>query len=353
MLPLVDSNRTDAATQVLQRLEPLEGQMDALALSARRPFFQLATNGNALEFLDPRKPELEALEKIHRVFLLRACAGLEMNRTASAADDLLTSLRLAELARQSSDIRSTHRAQSMLTASLQPLWEGISRHQWTESQLTEMQKLLAQFDFLGDYTNAVPRAATAYIESWQALARAQNSRSLTPIIGGYMGAPMRRWQPRKWWLDHGIQLHEAAQNSIAKMDVAGGRVAVQVNWNDLNGLPLDPETQVLIQQPLWQGVNSALVAFAQNSANQAVIACALERHLLVRGHYPETLEALRPEFAVRILNDPVNGRPMSYERENEHNYTLRSVGPNQVDDRKNRASDDWLWRFPTNAPAAN
>ncbi len=42
---------------------------------------------------------------------------------------------------------------------------------------------------------------------------------------------------------------------------------------------------------------------------------------------------------------------MSYQRTDDRHYILRSVGPNEVDDRKNPSSDDWLWSFPTNAPA--
>jgi hypothetical protein len=347
----VDSNRTDAATDVLRGLEPFEAQMSALALSAKRPFFQIATNRAAFELLDPRHPGLEALEKAQRLFLLRASAALEVNRTAIAADDVLTSLRLAGLARQSSDIRSTHRAQGMLTAVLQPFWEGIIKHQWTESQLVSLQMQLAEFDLLSDYTNAVPRATLAYIESWQAASRSKRSHSSVPIIGGYASFPMRPWQPRAWWLDNCIQLHQAGQSAIARMDVAAGRIAMQVDWSNLRGLPLDADTQILLQQPSWQGANPSLVAFAQSAVNQAVIACALERHLLTRGQYPETLEAVRREFPGRIPNDPVRGRPMSYERVNDRQYILRSFGPNEVDDRKNRASDDWLWSFPTNAAA--
>ena len=32
---------------------------------------------------------------------------------------------------------------------------------------------------------------------------------------------------------------------------------------------------------------------------------------------------------------------------------LRSVGPNEIDDRKKSFSDDWLWSFPTNAAPAS
>jgi len=43
---------------------------------------------------------------------------------------------------------------------------------------------------------------------------------------------------------------------------------------------------------------------------------------------------------------------MLYENTGKDRFILRSVGPNQMDDRNKPASDDWLWSFPTNAPPA-
>jgi hypothetical protein len=239
----------------------------------------------------------------------------------------------------------------MLIASLQPLWEGIVRHRWTDGQLTEMQKHLAQFDFLSDYTNAVSRATFAYIESWKAKSRGKTSSFSMPAIGGYSRARMDDWQPRAWWLNDCIQLHQAGQKAIARTDVAAGRAAMQTDWGDTAGLPLDAHTHILFQQANWQGANPGLVAFAQAAVNQALMACVLERHFLAHGEYPEALEAVRAEFTGRIPNDPVRGRPMSYERINDREYILRSFGPNELDDRKKPASDDWLWSFPTNGAA--
>ena len=136
------------------------------------------------------------------------------------------------------------------------------------------------------------------------------------------------------------------------MDVAAGRVTLQTDWDDFRGLPINPDVQNLLQQGSWQGADPGLVAFAQTAANQAIIACALERYFLARGQYPESLEDLQPEFIAKIPNDPVRGRPMSYERLSERKYILRGFGPNEQDDRRNPSSDDWLWKFSTNSPAA-
>ena len=33
-------------------------------------------------------------------------------------------------------------------------------------------------------------------------------------------------------------------------------------------------------------------------------------------------------------------------------FLLRGVGPNGIDDRKTKGSDDWLWTYSTNTPSA-
>ena len=159
-------------------------------------------------------------------------------------------------------------------------------------------------------------------------------------------------QPRSWHFDNCIQLYQAGQDAIQKVDVAGARVRMDMDWGDLEGLTLDSETESLLQQPYWAGASPVIVVFAQTAVNQGIIACALERYRLAHGHYPETLEHLIPEYLSAIPSDVVRGRPMIYENDGDGKFTLRSVGPNQTNDRNKPGSDDWLWSFPTNAPAA-
>ena len=159
-------------------------------------------------------------------------------------------------------------------------------------------------------------------------------------------------QPRAWWLDNCIQLYEAGKIAMERVDAASGKIQQPVSWSDLNELALDPSSRDLLQQQSWWGANPASIAFAQTSLNQAVIACALERFRLLNGAYPETLPQLVPSLLDNIPHDAISGRPIIYQYLGATNFILRGVGPNGMDDRKNPASDDWLWAYPTNAPGA-
>jgi hypothetical protein len=100
----------------------------------------------------------------------------------------------------------------------------------------------------------------------------------------------------------------------------------------------------------------AIQVFArdQTSANEAAVACALERYRLARGEYPETLTALTPQFAERLPHDLIGGQPLKYRRTADGKFLLYSVGWNEKDDggqkvldkggSENREQGDWVWQ---------
>jgi len=357
--PIASTNLADYAPVLLQALQSRREMMRDIAAAAHLPSLQLSTNRDAFAVLDTRQNDLLTLERLHLLFQIRASASLAVDRVPEAADDLLTGLRLAGLARQLPDARSTPRVQSMLARSLQPLWEGLADHQWTEPQLAAFQKRLAEFNLLSDYTNAVRRVVLANIELWRAIPEAGNKDIQLPDSDGNRSEDAWALQPRAWWFGNCIELHRAGEKAIAKVDAAGARVHLVMDWNFDHDLPLNRESQQLLQQYYWAGPNPVLVCFAQNAVNQAIIACALERYRIANAKYPETLEQLVPAYLGRIPNDIVRGRPMIYQHLDDAHFILRGVGPNETDDRHKKGpvltppvSDDWLWSYPTNAPTA-
>jgi ABC-type transport system involved in multi-copper enzyme maturation permease subunit len=348
------TKRQEDAAAILQGLQSQRATLGELAAAAARlPAFQASTNRDAGAVLRPVREQSLLLERLHLLFQVRACASLALGRNADAAEDVLAGLRLARLARQLPDAGSTVRVQVLLTRSLQPLWEGLTQQAWTEPQLAAFQHELAGFDLLADYTNAVRRVVLAHIEVWRAIPDSTNSYLALPASeGGYLSEPAWQLQPRAWWFESCIQLHNAGRNAIEQVDVAAGRIQPARNWSDLNGLPLDaPSNELLLQSWGW-GASPASVAFAQTSVNQATIACALERFRLANSVLPESLEQLVPALLARVPHDAVSGRPLIYQPVGGGSFILRGVGPNGTDDRKRKPSDDWLWAYSTNMPSA-
>ncbi len=348
-------HQADAAA-ILQALQPPGATLRELAATvARLPAFQTSTNRDfRAVFHAVREPTL-LLKCLHLLFQVRACAALALGQNADAAEDVLTGFRLAQLARQLPDAGATVRVQVLLARSLQPLWEGLSQHAWTEPQLAALQHELASFNLLADYTNAVRRVVLAHIEVWRGIPDHPSSVNDLPAAdSGYLREPGRQLQPRAWWFESCIQLHHAGQNAMEQVDAAAGRIQPAVNYFELQGLPLtSPSQELLQQQSLWWGPSPASVAFAQTSVGQAVIACALERFRLANSVYPETLNQLVPTLLTRVPHDAVSGRPMIYQPVADGSFILRGVGPNGADDRKNTASDDWLWTYSAQTPSVN
>ena len=100
------------------------------------------------------------------------------------------------------------------------------------------------------------------------------------------------------------------------------------------------------------------IVYVQELVDLARVACALERHRLALGEFPETLDALSPRFIGTIPHDIIGGQPLHYRRADNGSYVLYSVGWNGKDDggafekeAEDRELDlgngDWVWQSPT------
>jgi hypothetical protein len=98
-------------------------------------------------------------------------------------------------------------------------------------------------------------------------------------------------------------------------------------------------------------------AFRQASIDMARTACALERCRLANGVYPETLDALAPQFIEKLPHDVINGQPLHYRRTDDGKFLLYSVGWNEKDDggvvvlytgggAVDVTKGDWVWQYP-------
>ena len=98
-------------------------------------------------------------------------------------------------------------------------------------------------------------------------------------------------------------------------------------------------------------------AFDQTMANEAQIVCALERYRLAHGEYPETLDALAPQFIEKLPHDIIGGGPLHYRRASDGRFLLYSIGWNETDNSGEPSppvkvgpidytQGDWVWQYP-------
>jgi hypothetical protein len=92
------------------------------------------------------------------------------------------------------------------------------------------------------------------------------------------------------------------------------------------------------------------IARVETQVHEALIACALERYRLAHNEYPETLDALVPQFLAQLPLDLIGGQPLHYHRTDDGTFLLYSVGWNGTDDGgqpgksdQSDAEGDWVW----------
>jgi hypothetical protein len=99
-------------------------------------------------------------------------------------------------------------------------------------------------------------------------------------------------------------------------------------------------------------------AHGQSSVSLARTAIALERFRLAQGNYPDSLDALAPQYIATVPHDLIGGGPLKYRRTADGDFILYSIGWNETDnDGKivfskgtspgvDIAKGDWVWRYP-------
>jgi type II secretory pathway pseudopilin PulG len=237
-------------------------------------------------------------------------------------------------------------------------------HAWREPQLAAIQEQLGQINLPpllaeGMRTERTGLCRTIQIEL---AARAKNG-SRNPEAGVWQkvfNPDSRRWplMPRGWFDQNLVTIAELGQKRIDSLDLTNHLVMVKrVNaWEKevkRLGDHFRPYSWVAaIASPNFARAFQT-VAENQTRADEALIACALERYRLAYGQYPETLAALAPQFLKKIPGDIINGQPLKYRRTADGQFALYSIGWDETDDdgspalkrfgSMEPAKGDWVW----------
>ncbi len=99
--------------------------------------------------------------------------------------------------------------------------------------------------------------------------------------------------------------------------------------------------------------------YSKSRVDMALLACALERHALQHGEYPESLDALHFSGGQPAPTDPISGTAYRYQRTDNGRYRLWSLGQDGKDDNGQSNLNppiskpthhwylgDWVWEYP-------
>jgi hypothetical protein len=309
-------------------------------------------------------PHLASLKRCAITLQLRSLAELRAGQADKAFNDVQLMQRLIASIRTEPILISHLVRMAMLNIVLQPVWEALGDHRWTDAQLALLETELGKLDFLADYQSAM-----------------RGERALDVGAINYLrGARKLEWMPmndesnlRLWhlmWLARFGPSGWFEQNKL---------VCCRMNFDLLVPI-VNLETRVIspaaearaaqacdkIRPTPYNWTTSVLLpalpkcsekfAYAQSVANLARIACALERFRLAHGEYPESFDSLVPKFIPKLPHDVMGGQPLHYRRTDDGLFVLYSVGWNETDNggeiglTKSKSYDwktgDWVWRLP-------
>lgn len=311
-------------------------------------------------------PHLAYLKGLIQVTQLRAVAALETGRSDEALADLKVGFRLSDSIREEPILIDHLVRLAGLAINLQTLREGLLRHAWNESQLAELQAYLASVDLLAEYKHAMRGERALNTAGLDYLRRQRFQTDAMDYLGsddgGAASTPNPVLMPAGWFYQNMLTIAELYQNFILtsvdekKRRVYPGQCAALDSR--LGGMRSGPYT--IFAKLLMPALSRAIVKSArmQFYVDAAQVACALERYRLANGKFPETLEALTPQFLGKVPHDIIDGKPLHYRLTADHGYLLYSVGWNQTDDGgelawktdKERTVDatqgDWVWTCP-------
>ena len=308
-------------------------------------------------------PHLATLKSCSQILQFRAVAELQKGQSDLAAADVKLLLRVIDSVRTESFLISQLVRIALLNFALQPVWEGLQDHQWSDVQLTELSEELAKLDFLADYEFSMRGEKVRTMTDIEYLRRTRhlgvffNEEDSTP---GIIQAAYHLI-PNSVFYQNELAIARAHQEWFPPIVEVGQHlvspVATRLAQTSIEKMRSHWSPNIAIAYMLLPAIPicAEKYAYAQSAVDMARVACALERFRLAQGNYPETLDALAPRYIESLPRDVIGGQPLKYRRTSNGQFALYSVGWNGTDDGgavvlkeySNTSIDlnqgDWVW----------
>jgi len=367
----VASQPQSPADDVLLALSKYDSNIEELRQASQLPYSRFPVEYDKENPWAILLPHLAALKRCSQVLQLRAIAELQNGQSEKAMEDVKLSLRLTDSIHTEPFLISHLVRIAIVSIALQPVWEGLVEHKWSDAQLLELDRELARLDFLTDYKLAMHcELVLGHAGTFDYLRRhpgqLPNLLSESGESGHSSSLPARilcRLIPGGWLYQNQLRcarpvvelylpLVDVNQRIVSPTAARHADATVEADTKH-------PGLYNIAEKIFLPGLGAAIKRFAQGqeSADLARVAIALERCRLAHGEYPESLNVLAPQFVAKLPHDIINGQPLNYRCNADGRFVLYSIGWNETDDdgeiglkedgSVDRDTGDWVWRYPT------
>ena len=344
----------EPAADVLTAFKQAEPIMDELRQASLRPHSQFAVSPKP--WPDVRVPNFVTCRSIAQAFSLHASAELTLGNSDAAFRDFYTLHQLATGLENSDPILVSMMVGAAIHGlNLHTFWEGWAKDKWSDAQLEKFQKIFASIDLLKNLDNSFREERNGFINTCENV-------SMAKVFDGMQQRNLFVFMPRGWVYQNLVVYARATQHWNPIIDVGQQRV-FPVKCDEV----VRYMDKLVSQWKPFRFLASIVVpnftrvfqtgARTQTTINEAMLVCALERYRHAHGEFPETLDALAPQFIEKIPHDIIGGGPLKYRRIENNKFLLYSIGWNEKDDggvaaskAKNGQLDftqaDWVWLYP-------
>ena len=363
------------AADVLLALSKYDSTIEELRQASQLPYSRFPLNYDTECPATILLPHLAAFKRCAQLLQLRSIAELQAGQPEKALADVALALRLIESIRTEPFIISQLVRIALLQMVLQPVWEGLAERKWSDAQLVELDAELAKLEFVADYDFSLRGERGMNDGLIEYLRHAPNR--FKDLISYDSGNESSENKPRmqfemialaygpSGWYDQSklricrfydrwyLRIADDKAKVFIPAALQGADAAigqeVKNHWNPCSFLE-----RILL--PALGGM-ARKCSSAQISVDLARTAIALERYRLVHGKFPESLDALAPQFIAQVPHDVIGGQPLHYRRTADGQFVLYSVGWNEKDDggivfipkggsQPKFDEGDWVWRYP-------
>ena len=362
-----------AAKVVLTELQPYEPALAELRAMSSRRQVRYPIDFKTEEPFAVLIPHLAKLKAIVQVLNLRACAELASGQTNEAFETVKLMLWVSDSVEEETFLISQLVRIASRQIALQTVWEGLARHQWTEAQLKELQERMLRTDFVSTLEACLSGERAGGIATIQWMQESKKRGEAMAIFAAPQGGEedgalwaknlTARLIPKGWFYFEMVSMGQFNELMTAgTWDLSSQMIHPRVVDENNRRLrekfshwPLDAFwNHYTIARFLLPALEKSTMrsARAQCTAHQAALACALERHRLAHGQYPDSLTELVPKYLAKVPHEVVSTNAMRYAK-TANGFTLWSVGWDGADDGgaflisakgKEPEHGDWVWQ---------
>ena len=367
--------QADAARAVLEELKIYEPVLMELRAASRHEKVRYPIFINRENPFTSLFPHLSKIKGVLQVIKLRASAELAAGQTDAAFADVKLMFWLCDSLEHEPFLISHLVRMAGRAILMQPVWEGIARHQWSDAQLQELQERFARTDFSSALDRSLSGERAGGITVMDGLCSKKTRGPTLDMLFEPQGLaddgePRRGWRNLAGWIvpSGWFQMEKVSYATMMERNVFGGwdsgeklfhpRVVEENERQFVKQMAHGPVHAMWNHYLFARMILPALMrssqrsARAQSTATQAALACALERFYFAEKKYPAALAELVPKYLAKVPHEVVSSEPMRYRAENG-GYVLWSAGWDGKDeggiflrDAKSGKPEhgDWVWR---------